>query len=951
MDPFVMDRENMELVGVTVDAITFWAQVVNQDQQIKNINNVLAERCPAAPVLHGTPNPKKIYGAVFSGDSCWYRCKVLQQNDDKFQVSFIDYGNTELVSRLALVELPEDLQSQCFTNNYKLWGFHVSTDEDATHFQQGKAYLQNLIYGKKVRIQKKSVCFNGTILVQAFLGNLDIGVEVLKMKFATLNLPGGNCESPMSVQALYGYGDMLAVPVSMPKLRPAFDDQRPLSLKKKSSGTAQCAANLGKTPHQELVEENQRLEVERDAQQWSSQHKEHMLRESVSELQTLLEQTVNDAKEGDRCKAEQKTLQCISEQLEKHLQDAKEDEPGELQQKQVDRFLGSLVAEQFSRLAEKVNSLRGLRERTLGNTESDSLMESISVVINNRISAPVTMGKMDSAWSDYKVAQDKVKACQTKEQLGELMGNRDKVRAVLAGMVEAFIQEAKCLPLRQRMDKLEEVSASLTEVFGPADLEEDAGEQAFEQFFQWRTLRSRRTKSVRDETDKALKALCTWSENVGKFFCLSAKTTVSVKDVVDGVNEWIKRAGIKVAEELDFSQSVGDQDGRQSKAVSNAFHTAMQHIHKELGLLSDIMEKCLHNTKFQGDMLHWQSASPTPDALFSVKKHIRSLRSQLKWRQVEEGSLEEAEDIDLTKILKKKEEIAETRNALFQEIGQERQEYMKLSALAEGGFPELPLLYPEADIQSYMRSGGLLMKSLDRDMFDAEPMRELSGRRPLVCTEFQGQRVILKGYTVTEETEARMLQRTAQFHRSRKESGSQTDCGILPLLALFFGKSDPLAYVMVPYFPNASLGAVQAANPLTTTETVNVMRGVAEGLKVLDATGITHASLNPNNVFLLHRRQGMVGDFDFTKSPVQRAVDSGMVAGSISLVAPELRQAPGTPPSPASDMYSYGCLLLWLHAPGFHGYLDSGELNLDTSGVKLPGSKPCFLSFWLMLAG
>lgn len=40
------------------------------------------------------------------------------------------------------------------------------------------------------------------------------------------------------------------------------------------------------------------------------------------------------------------------------------------------------------------------------------------------------------------------------------------------------------------------------------------------------------------------------------------------------------------------------------------------------------------------------------------------------------------------------------------------------------------------------------MKSLDRDMFDAEPMKELSGRRPLLSTDFQGQKVVLKvGYS------------------------------------------------------------------------------------------------------------------------------------------------------------------------------------------------------------
>lgn len=38
--------------------------------------------------------------------------------------------------------------------------------------------------------------------------------------------------------------------------------------------------------------------------------------------------------------------------------------------------------------------------------------------------------------------------------------------------------------------------------------------------------------------------------------------------------------------------------------------------------------------------------------------------------------------------------------------------------------------------------------------------------------------------------------------------------------------------------------------------------------------------------------------------------DSGMVAGSISLVAPELKQ--GQPPSPATDIYAFGGIMLWV---------------------------------------
>nr|XP_029513026.1 uncharacterized protein LOC115127552 [Oncorhynchus nerka] len=265
-------------------------------------------------------------------------------------------------------------------------------------------------------------------------------------------------------------------------------------------------------------------------------------------------------------------------------------------EKQVDKLLDSAVAERFCRLAERVDSLRGLRERNPGNTDSDSLTESINI-INNSISAPVAMEKLESAWRDYSLAQEKLKACQTKEQLGDLIDNRNKVRGVLTATVESFLQEAECLPVRQRMDKLEEVSSSLTAVFVPSSMEGDVGEQAFEQYSQWRTQRSQLTSSVRDGTDKALQALCTWSENVGKFFCLSANTVVGVNDIVDGVNELLKQAENNVAKELDCPLSVGEQNNHETKAVSNAFHKVMQHIQSEQSLLRDIMEKYLLNTK------------------------------------------------------------------------------------------------------------------------------------------------------------------------------------------------------------------------------------------------------------------------------------------------------------------------------------------------------------------
>lgn len=47
------------------------------------------------------------------------------------------------------------------------------------------------------------------------------------------------------------------------------------------------------------------------------------------------------------------------------------------------------------------------------------------------------------------------------------------------------------------------------------------------------------------------------------------------------------------------------------------------------------------------------------------------------------------------------------------------------------------------------------------------------------------------------------------------------------------------------------------------------MKGVACGLCVLHKADIIHGSLHKNNVFALNREQGIVGDFDFTKSEVK----------------------------------------------------------------------------------
>uniref|UniRef100_A0A8C8S461 Serine/threonine kinase 31 n=1 Tax=Pelusios castaneus TaxID=367368 RepID=A0A8C8S461_9SAUR len=304
--------------------------------------------------------------------------------------------------------------------------------------------------------------------------------------------------------------------------------------------------------------------------------------------------------------------------------------------------------------------------------------------------------------------------------------------------------------------------------------------------------------------------------------------------------------------------STQEQDEADKEITLNAYDKVIQRIRQEQHLITVVQSKYLASVEFKKQIVEWLNKSPSIDNLLSIKKILKNLKARLRWKLVEKNNLEESDDYSEHEITRIKEEITGLRNSLIQEIYNEQEEYERLTSLVQKWFPELPLLHPEAGILTYMNSGGLLTVSLERDLLDAEPMKELSTKRPLVCSEVQELKVLLKGYSVDVNTEAKVIERAAKYHRVWSEFKEKS--GLLQLMFLFLCKSDPLAYLMVPYYPGASLGALQASTPLT-----------------LEA---------------------------------QRASMNSMVVRSLNLTSPEIRM--GQLASPSSDMYAYGCLLFWL---------------------------------------
>ncbi|XP_040820935.1 serine/threonine-protein kinase 31 isoform X1 [Ochotona curzoniae] len=887
-----------DVVGSHVeDAVTFWAQSIDRNKDIVKIGLSLSEACPHADSVFGSLDPKKIYGGLFSEDKCWYRCKVLKIiSDEKCLVRYIDYGNTEILNRSDIVEIPSELQFSSVAKKYRLWGLQIPSGQEVTQFDQGRTFLGSLIFEKEIKMRIKATYQDGTIIAQAEYGSVDIGEEVVKKGFAEkCKFPSSNniCEEKKSDPAQLALRNLKnPIPLwghrsnqtNLSRPKPRLSGRLALDLKNENDtgshmtfpkeslavGDFKLGSNVSLAKikqDQKLIEENEKLKTEKE-----------VLLERYKALESKVEQTTQELQQE----------KANTMDLTKHLEST----------------LKTRVGTRMKNLAAKVEILKEIRRVNTNVRFGDDLSEAMQVLDEGCLTILSSLNELEDIWAEYSLAQEKIKTCEDVNEGNILIAERNEVQQKLYVAVEVFTLEVDELPLNKRLKTLKDLSAALEAAYGQAT-EGANSEDILRKFYDWKCDKREEFSKVRTETEASLQRLVAWFQSSLQVFDLSVEEPLSSDDAVDNIDEILEKTESCLCKELEIS--LIEQGDADKEIILNTYGQVLQKIRSEERLIASVQAKYKDSIEFKKQIVDCLNKSPSVDHLLSIKKTLKGLKARLRWKMVERNNLEESDDHDESEVEKIKREISQLRNSVFQEIYHEREEYEKLNSLAQKWFPELPLLYPEIGLLKYMSSGGLLTMSLERDILDAEPMKELSRKHPLLCSEMNGQMVLLKGYSVDVDMEARVIKRAAAYHRAWRAARGEP--GLLPLKFLFLCKSDPMAYLVVPYYPRASLSAVQAIMPLTSEEALKVMKGVAHGLHTLHKADIIHGSLHQNNVFAVNREQGIVGDFDFTKSVSQRAAVNMMV-GDLSLMSPELKM--GKPPSASSDLYAYGCLLLWL---------------------------------------
>ncbi|XP_053322801.1 serine/threonine-protein kinase 31 [Spea bombifrons] len=881
-------RKGVESVYVShvEDAVTFFAQPLSRIHDISRLSNSLAKACLSTSAVFGIPDQDKIYAGLFSADKCWYRCKVQHVvNDDQCAVTYIDYGNSEVLNRSSIVELPGDFQFAPIAQKYRLWGLQLQTSTD---IEQGIKFLSSLIADKRISVQQKAAYKDGTAIVHVVHENLDIGEEVAKKGFAEkckiVNSVEEFTDSPQSnVNIRFPWRSRklekppMREPKSFPVFANSFVDQKASDLQKENL----CSNNLpsvrsknfpdktignGMKSNQNLLDETKQLKSEKE-----------VLLQKVNELEIQIQQ---GALQSEKEKA-------LSEEAIRNLE----------------KSLQSAVGNKLKILTSKIEILKNVRRENENMNIADDLLEAVSVVTTERLSALTSLNQLERDWTEYNLAQENIRCCSDVDKLDALTTIRDQIQQTLHSSVATFILEVDELPLEARRAKLQALLLSLAATYGASGDCEDL-DTVFDDFFKWKQAKTMQFDSVRDNTNNSLGVLSKWFFNIKEFFDLTANTSLGCSEVVGNIDDILDRAESDISKELEIS--LVEEDEADRKIILNAYIRVVDQIQKELHLISVIQSKYSASVEFKKNIVEWIGRNPSVDYLMSIKKAIKQLKTQLRWKLVERSSLEEADEFNETALADVQNDITVLRNNIFSEIRKEQEEYGTLSTLVQKWFPELPLIYPEAEILRYMKSGGLLSGSMERDLLEAEPMKELSSKRPLVCSDVQNKLVLLKVYSVGVDTEEKVIDRASKYHKAWSEQ--KEDSGLMELICLFFCKSDPMVYLMVPFYPGESLGALQASKYLNSKEIIKVMSGVARGLQSLHAAGIIVGALHENNVFAVNREKGIVGDFDLTKNAEQRS--SVTSACFPYLTAPELKL--GQPASEFTDIFAYGCILLWL---------------------------------------
>ncbi len=160
----------------------------------------------------------------------------------------------------------------------------------------------------------------------------------------------------------------------------------------------------------------------------------------------------------------------------------------------------------------------------------------------------------------------------------------------------------------------------------------------------------------------------------------------------------------------------------------------------------------------------------------------------------------------------------------------------------------------------------------------------------------------------------------ASLARFRREARAVAALSHTNIVAVFdVGSEGGTQFVVTELLEGETLRARLVASPMPVDETLRIATAIADGLAEAHVKGIIHRDLKPENVFLTAAGAVKILDFGLASmlpnagapfdSVMQTAAltEPGLLMGTIGYTSPE--QLAAKPLTPATDIFSFGCVL------------------------------------------
>lgn len=155
---------------------------------------------------------------------------------------------------------------------------------------------------------------------------------------------------------------------------------------------------------------------------------------------------------------------------------------------------------------------------------------------------------------------------------------------------------------------------------------------------------------------------------------------------------------------------------------------------------------------------------------------------------------------------------------------------------------------------------------------------------------------------------------TAEFReRFAREAALLASLDSPHIIQIFdYGEHDGCLYIATQLVKDGDLGeSLKTAGPMPLSEALDVVAQLAGALNDAHAAGVVHRDVKPSNVLVRRasqRTHAYLCDFGIARAGDRGLTEAGAVIGSYGYLAPE--RLSGAAATPASDIYSLGCLLV-----------------------------------------